>query len=173
MGKILFYWDISKTHFITYWRNAKKQINVYLPYAKRDHKKLSSILVGIRVHEFPKIHRFITEWPFVESAIFTKFFLVSFFCSFTLIAILLQFFSLEKNQKQVVQLLYQRAELTREISYWKGITDRYKDYRDGFFKIAILEYQLGNIEEAKANLEKALSLDPSFEAGKHLQQEMN
>ena len=52
--------------------------------------------------------------------------------------------------------------------YWQGIVSKYKDYRDGYFQLAVLEYQLGNIQKAKLHLDEVLKLDPNFEKGREL-----
>lgn len=66
-----------------------------------------------------------------------------------------------------------RKEINNEISYWKSIVDKYKDYRDGYFQLAILEYRLKDFNKSKFYLDKALALDPNFEKGRVLEKALN
>ncbi|MBI4079484.1 MAG: tetratricopeptide repeat protein [Candidatus Levybacteria bacterium] len=122
--------------------------------------------------QFPSFSRFITDikrgllavklWLRQETlkALFS---LVSF-----LIIVLMGFVGV-KLQSMVVQkqeLEKNRAAILTEIQYWQNVVIRYSNYRDAYFKIAILEYQLGNDKEAKEYLAKTLVLDPNFEQGR-------
>ncbi|MCL5970930.1 MAG: tetratricopeptide repeat protein [Patescibacteria group bacterium] len=50
---------------------------------------------------------------------------------------------------------------------------RYKDYRDGYFRLAILEYQLNDNAKAQEYLDKVMKLDPNFEEGRKFEQFLN
>lgn len=63
----------------------------------------------------------------------------------------------------------ERGKIEKELTFWKGEQRRYPNYRDIYFKIASLNYQLGNKEEAKVSLDKALEIDPNFENGRELE----
>jgi tetratricopeptide (TPR) repeat protein len=114
---------------------------------------------------FPTINRFITEtW---------KFFIVSFASGLLIIAIVFQTMNLIKNMKEEKSLMATREKTIAELKYWEQITGQYKNYRDGYFKVALLQYRLGNIEEARLNLKKTLELDPNFEKGRNLEKILN
>ncbi len=59
-----------------------------------------------------------------------------------------------------------RATVQQQITYWEQVIAKYSDYRDGYFTLAVLEYQLGNKEKARVYLEKTLVLDPNFDEAK-------
>lgn len=110
---------------------------------------------------FPKIYRFITEsWKLI---------VVSFASAFLLIAIALQSISLYQNLQEERKLKATRSKTIAELNHWKQIAGKYKNYRDAYFKIATLEYRLGNIQEAKINLKKTLELDPNFDKGRKME----
>lgn len=62
-----------------------------------------------------------------------------------------------------------RAELLRQIAYWQEVVSKYKDYRDGYYNIALLAYRLGEDNRAEEYIQKALDLDPNFKQGKELE----
>lgn len=72
--------------------------------------------------------------------------------------------SQEKKQKE-----QGRAELMRQEAYWQGVVDKYQDYRDGYYNIALLAYRLGEDSRAEEYIQKALDLDPNFKQGKELE----
>jgi tetratricopeptide (TPR) repeat protein len=49
-----------------------------------------------------------------------------------------------------------------KINFWQSIADKYEGYKDAYFQMAVLDYQLGNLQKAKSENKKALSLDPNF-----------
>ncbi len=119
--------------------------------------------------EFPSINRFITESSLLRHTIFySKIFLVSFVSGFLLINILLQAAIFSRNLLEIQSRAQARAKIANEIQYWKNVSQQYKDYRDVYFKLATLEYELGNIGESKQYMQKALQLDPNFGAGRVL-----
>lgn len=71
--------------------------------------------------------------------------------------------SFGKNLGERGELLKEREKIVEELIYWQNVANTHKGYRDAHFKIAVLEYKLNNIEQAKAHLEKTLMLDPNFE----------
>ena len=104
---------------------------------------------------FPKINRFITErWKLI---------MVSLASVVILIGITSQVMLLSQNLKELDKLQKEKIGLVSELSYWQQIVSQYEGYRDAYFRIASLEYQLGQIDEAKKSVEKVLSLDPNFE----------
>lgn len=104
---------------------------------------------------FPKIYRFITEQGVMI--------IISFVSLVVLTGITLQVFKLQETLHQVELSKEHRLKLAKELAYWQDVTRQYSDYRDAYFKIATLQYQLGNVEQAKKSLEKVLVLDPNFE----------
>lgn len=114
--------------------------------------------------EFPKIPRFITESLFSKKALFLlKYISVGAVSGALLIGITLQAFDLHTNMLQVKQVAQDREQVMHEVVYWKQIADTYSGYRDIYYRIAALQYKLGNKEEAQSYVKKALELDPNFQ----------
>jgi hypothetical protein len=65
-----------------------------------------------------------------------------------------------------------QAAIAREITHWQKTTQKYGQYRDGYFRLALLQYQLGNEQLAGIYIEKALAVDPNFAAGKAFQEKL-
>jgi len=108
----------------------------------------------------PSIYRFITEeW---------KIMLTSFISGLILIVIMFQSVNLYQNMKEQQRLKLEREKLSKELIYWKNTAGKYKSYRDVYFKIAAIEYKLGNTQESKNYIKKALELDPNFKEAKVL-----
>lgn len=76
---------------------------------------------------------------------------------------------LYKYIKTYSVLTVQRQEINRKINFWQSFTQKYDSYKDAYFQIALLEYQLGNFEKAKEYNKQALLLDPGFEDAKNLE----
>lgn len=56
----------------------------------------------------------------------------------------------------------QRQSLISQVGYWQEIVSKESGYRDGYFMLSVLEYQLGNFQQSKIYLDKVLSIDPNF-----------
>ncbi len=105
----------------------------------------------------PRIYRFITEhWKLMA---------VSFVSGLILIAIALQSFTLHDNIRKEKRARSEHQRTLSELSYWKNSLLRYQDSRDVNYKIATIEYKLGDIDEARVYLKKALQIDPNFKDG--------
>lgn len=63
----------------------------------------------------------------------------------------------------------QPAQINQEISFWGKVVASKPDYRDGYLHLALLNYQIYETQKAKAYLQKAVALDPNFEATKELE----
>lgn len=109
---------------------------------------------------FPKIYRFITERGILL--------MISLVSLFVLTGIVLQGVRLHDTLSQVELAKQERVKLTKQLAYWQDIVRQYSDYRDGYFEIATLQYQLGEVNQAKKSLEKVLALDPNFEKARVL-----
>ena len=115
---------------------------------------------------FPKIYRFITETTFspnVEKNI--KVILTSVVSIYLLMLIALQGVIMMHQQRQQELLSQERVRLQQEITYWQGVADKYRGYRDVYNRLASLQYRLGNITESREFFKKALELDPNFPEG--------
>jgi tetratricopeptide (TPR) repeat protein len=134
----------------------------YLPWFHQSKTKTVTL-------EFPNILRFITEPDFATAFLtYMKIFFVSFVSGFIVIVILFQLSLLAHNVALAQTLQADRQSIVKEIAYWQQVGDQYKNYRDIYFRIATLEYRLGNLTAAQQYVDKALQLDPNFEQGKVL-----
>lgn len=69
-----------------------------------------------------------------------------------------------ENQIHLVSLLLTKPrEIESDLKKWEKITIEKPNYRDGFFKLAVLYYQIFNKDRAKKYVEKTLELDPNFQ----------
>lgn len=64
------------------------------------------------------------------------------------------------------------SSLVGEMHYWEEIVTKYPQYRDGYFHLALLQYQAGEVHLAGASLEKVLTIDPTFAPGIAFQQKL-
>lgn len=113
----------------------------------------------------PKIH-----WSRIfRFDIFAVYALVIFICSVLIVGTGILAVDLLGNVKERKELNNKKEVLMKEKKNWEEATSKYTDYRDGYFKLATINYQLGNIESARINLKKTLDLDPNFEAGRELE----
>jgi tetratricopeptide (TPR) repeat protein len=115
---------------------------------------------------FPKNLRFITEYTFSPNQSYTiKVILTSVVSIFLLGLIFLQGVSIRNTLQQQKIFAQQRLEMENEVKYWENIANQYQGYRDVYYRIAALQYKLGNIAESQKYVKKALELDPNFPKG--------
>jgi|SRR6185437_6992614 len=115
---------------------------------------------------FPKNIRSITEYTFSESQSYViKVILTSIVSIFLLGLIFVQGVATWYTVQQREILAQQRLQLQNEVKYWQGIANKYQGYRDVYFRIAAIQYKLGNVGESQKYVKKALELDPNFPEG--------
>ena len=59
----------------------------------------------------------------------------------------------------------ERREVVKDLNYWNNQVIDKPNYRDGYFKLALIYYQLGDNYNSEENLVKAMRLDPNFKEG--------
>ena len=129
-------------------RKRKKRMNQSLP--KTTH--------------FPRIYRFITEDLYSAKSVHVyKVSVTSFFSGILLIAIVLQANILLHNRELAQKAVKERQQVVGEAVYWKNVSEVQTGSRDIYYRIATLEYKLGNIAESKRYIQKAIEIDPNFE----------
>lgn len=119
--------------------------------------------------KFPSIYRFITEY--LRSQIHWSIEAV-FFAVIGILLVSLSFFvgfRLTNDLSYIEKLKEQHKSIASQIAFWENAVSTYKDFRDGYFKLALLEYQRGNLLKAKVYLQDALIIDPNFEKGRELE----
>ncbi len=106
---------------------------------------------------FPRIFRFITEQGKVA--------IIGLATIIVLAGVVVQVHRINENRAQLVTLNHQHQQLTRELAYWQDVARQYPNYRDVLFRIASLQYELGQKIEAQKSLQKVMVLDPNFKRG--------
>jgi tetratricopeptide (TPR) repeat protein len=118
---------------------------------------------------FPSNIRSITEHSFTyDHTRNIKIGLVSFVSLFLITLIFLQGVTLWYNIQQQEVYMQERAYLEKEVAYWQQVADKYQGYRDVYYRIASLQYKLGNTAASQEYLKKALEIDPNFPEGRVL-----
>lgn len=77
--------------------------------------------------------------------------------------------SLYSNYQVKQQLSGERSRIQKELDFWEKQTAEKPSFRDAYFSLAILYYQLKDFKKSSENLEKAMEIDPNFEKGRELQ----
>ncbi|HKC14807.1 MAG TPA: tetratricopeptide repeat protein [Patescibacteria group bacterium] len=80
----------------------------------------------------------------------------------TVILILIFSFDLFQNFQKQKEIGFQGEKIQSEIRLWQDIADKFKGYKEAYYKLALLEYQLGELDKAKYYVDKSLFLDPNF-----------
>lgn len=123
-----------------------------------------------RNSQFPNISQFITEYSLLP--VFWKYFSILFFVfllSLLLLGIVRQGFFLTQNITEQQVLSQKRGALQKQIVYWGNLAKEYPGSRDISFRIASLQYQLGNYAQAKDAVARSLSYDPNFQPARVLE----
>ena len=63
----------------------------------------------------------------------------------------------------------EKIKVQNELIFWQKEVGKMPNYRDAYFKLALLNYQLKDFDKANEYLKKTLSLDPNFEKGRELE----
>jgi tetratricopeptide (TPR) repeat protein len=136
--------------------------------------------------QFPNIYRFITEStsiqefkkttrrllnkPKIKKIIAISSVILLFLTVVILIlGISISGIGLYKYYRNYKQIAAQRENLQSQINFWQSIADKYDGYKDAYFRIALLEYQLSDFQKAKDANTKALLLDPNFDDARKLE----
>ena len=139
---------------------------------KKPSSKKFTKQIQAEKEKLPSNSRKIPETKSFFQLLLNKYFIVSFLCAFIGVAVALQGISL-KNSLQTLSILEGKKEsIQRDVAYWEKVTTEHKGYRDGYFKLALLNYQLGDTVKAKVYAEKALTVDPNFKPARDLLEEM-
>jgi len=122
-----------------------------------EHKK--------EVKNSPSISRMIPELS-KENIFYMKIIVASFISGILLMAISLKGYELIKLRVELVETQSQRSQLSTQLTYWENVAEDYSGYRDAYFSIAVLSFQLGDKKKARESLIEALALDPQFKEGR-------
>lgn len=131
---------------------ADKPLKKVAPKVKSPSKPKVVLKVKLKDKAlFPKNPRFFTEHRFVLSLS------VVFFGLCVVMAMLVA-----PLIRDAISLISQRENLSSQERLWEDISQKFPGYRDAYFQIAEINYQLGDREKAKEYAVKALAVDPNF-----------
>ena len=125
--------------------------------------------------QFPNIFRIIPERISLKTILSSKLMLYMFsglitaICLVFVLVVILIGVGLYKNTRLLIARVDQRQQIQNKIIFWQSIAQKYSGYKDAYFQIAVLEYQLGDLNSAKQENSKALLLDPNFNDAKQLE----
>ena len=152
-------------------KQSSKKFKRSLPKQKIVYQKPTKLVRSPKQKEKEKLPRSYRIIPDIQLAslkqvVWNKYFLVSFISTFIGVAIVMQGIDLNYQLRQLRMVRSEREQMVKEVRYWEDITKEHHDYRDGYFKLALLEYQLGNREKARSYIQKTLTIDPNYQPAK-------
>ena len=120
--------------------------------------------------EFQNIFRFITEQKYFKRIKKHQWRLITagFVSAIILGAIVIVGADSYKNYQENKRLSEKRENIETQIKFWKSINQKYPGFRDSYFELAILEYQLKDFSKSREYLKEVLRLDPNFKSGRRL-----
>ncbi|MEK7127842.1 MAG: hypothetical protein AAB838_03930 [Patescibacteria group bacterium] len=80
----------------------------------------------------------------------------------TVVAIIVLLFNLYPRPAEKIIVDPQIALTKANIIYWEKITTNYPNYRDGYFKLAVLNWKLFNEDKTRFFLQQVAELDPNY-----------
>jgi len=125
--------------------------------------------------EFPNIFRFITEQKYFKKIRKHQWRLITagFVSAIILGAIVVVGADFYKSYRENKRLSEKRENIETQIKFWQSVNQKYPGFRDSYFQLALLEYQLKDFYKSREYLEEALKLDPNFKDGIKLQEILN
>lgn len=60
------------------------------------------------------------------------------------------------------------GKIKEEIVFWQKVVEEFPNYRDGYLKLAILNYKINRLFDAQKFLNKSLKIDPNSEDAKKI-----
>lgn len=147
---------------------------------KKTLKKLSSVKSKHRPKHFfkrfkktPSAHKIkdkkLLKFPRILRTFTEKYFLACLILFVLVVMLVVVGMDLYKDIDQKQKIDKERQEIVKQLQFWQSVVAKYKDYRDAYFQLAILDYRLGDISTSKFYLKKALDIDPNFEKGRELE----
>ncbi len=123
-------------------------------------KKIVAPKKDVKKKVSPKIPRPITENGFQLTSILKK----KIWIIWGLVSLILcvEAGGLYYQIQQVKEVQQQRVVLQSKLTKWEKILSTHPGYRDGYMKLAMLDYQLGDKIDANKNIENALTIDPNY-----------
>lgn len=120
---------------------------------------------------FPSISRFITEKSFLKphykakaQKIYAYMSIPLIFLVIVILLILTGFigYKLSIDYFKYQDLQYKRQQTYSKINFWKSIAEKYNGYPEAYFNIAVLYYELGELNNSQNYLTQTLLLNPDY-----------
>lgn len=123
------------------------------------------------MNKFPRFYRFITEQKYFKKIKKHQWRLITagFVSAIILGAIVIVGVDSYKNYRENKELMEKRKNIENQIEFWQSVNQKYPGFRDSYFQLALLEYQLKDFDKARTYLKEALRLDPNFKSGRKLE----
>lgn len=116
--------------------------------------------------QFPNNLRLITENFVVKFFLRKQILLLTIIASILIIlTILVVALDLSNNYIRNQKYIGERESIQKEIRFWESVLQKYPDYRDAYYELAVLNYRLKDIDKSRKNINKALRIDPNFKEG--------
>jgi len=127
------------------------------------------------MNKFPKIFRFITEQKYFKKIKKHQWRLITagFVSAIILGAIVITGADSYRNYKENKKLTEKRRNIENQIRFWESVNKKYTGYRDSYFQLALLEYQLKDFNKSRKYLKEVLRLDPNFKEGRKLEKTLD
>lgn len=119
---------------------------------------------------FPRINRFITEFPYKLHVFVGSIIVVSVLLAFGIVQ---QAQLFVENQTVMAKQVQKRQQLTQKLLWWEHVSKQYTGYRDAYLQIAALQYRLGDKAGAQGTISKVLELDPNSQEALVLQEKLS
>ena len=140
------------------------------PAASKKKEHTLNVAKATRSEQSPSNSRAFTERVFSSTNVFV--FFICFVSGALLMVLLLEENTIRLNLISLQTLTAQHAGMQRQVAQWQNVVTKHPDYRDGYFQLAVVEYQLGNMNKAYIYDEDALRLDPNFQSGRELEKKL-
>lgn len=121
--------------------------------------------------QFPKNSRFIPESFSHYIRILKNMTVIFTFASLLVFGFFL-FFDLYLNYVNFSRLSLERQKLISEVNTWESFSQKYPNYKEVYFQIAVREFELGDYQSSIKYLQKALFIDPNYQDALKLKKEL-
>ncbi len=118
---------------------------------------------------FPSISRII---PVSPSVFLHEWFVVSGVSFVFLVMIISLSVQINGQITELAKKHAMRQSILNEMTYWESVVKQYPDYRDAYYQLALLQYQVDEVENARKSVSQALRLDPGFLPGRAFQEKL-
>ena len=95
-------------------------------------------------------------------------FILGILCIFIAIIVILA--SLYINIGEEKSLVSEKERVLVEKAFWENEIEKKPDYRDAYFSLALINFQLNDKDKSRENVQKTLEIDPNFQKARDLEE---